>query len=263
MALGIAETAARVIAASGLLGDGFSFQTGAGGASLAAAAFLGRIMAERGVTGSFAAGGITAGLVAMFDAGLFRALMDVQAFDHAAVDSFRRSEAHQTMSASMYANPHNRGCVVNRIDATILGAAEIDRAFDVNVTTGTDGIVLGGSGGHADVAAGAKLTLITTALAAGRHAKVVDRVTTRTTPGETVDVLVTDGGIAVNPRRPDLTERLRSAGLPLTTIDDLAAKAAALTPAPQRDVSRDERVVAVVEYRDGTVIDVVRAVPEL
>ncbi len=262
VALGIAETAARVIAASGLLEDGFSFQTGAGGASLAAAAFLGQIMAERRVTGSFAAGGITAGLVAMFDAGLFRALMDVQAFDHAAVDSFRRSEAHQTMSASMYANPHNRGCVVNRIDATILGAAEIDRAFDVNVTTGTDGIILGGSRGHADTAAGAKLTLITTSLAAGRHAKVVDRVTTRTTPGETVDVLVTDGGIAVNPRRPELADRLRGAGLPLTTIDDLAAKAATLAPAPQRESRRDGRVVAVVEYRDGTVIDVVRAVPE-
>ena len=262
VALGIADTAARVIAASGLLEDGFSFQTGAGGASLAAAAYLGRIMSERGVQGSFAAGGITAGIVEMFDAGLFRALMDVQAFDHAAVDSFRRSEAHQTMSASMYANPHNRGCVVNRIDATILGAAEIDRAFDVNVTTGTDGVILGGSGGHADTAAGAKLTVITTSLAAGRHAKVVERVTTRTTPGETVDVVVTDGGIAVNPYRQELAERLRAAGLPLTTIDALANRAAELAPAPPRDRSHDGRIVAVVEYRDGTVIDVVRAVPE-
>lgn len=262
VALGIAETAARVIAASGLLTDGFSFQTGAGGASLAAAAFLGRIMAERGVQGSFAAGGITAGLVALFEAGLFRALMDVQAFDREAVDSFRRSAAHQAMSASMYANPHNRGCVVNRIDATILGAAEIDRAFDVNVTTGADGVILGGSGGHADTAAGAKLTLITTSLTAGRHAKVVERVTTRTTPGESVDVVVTEGGIAVNPRRPELADRLRAAGLPLTTIDDLALRAQALAPAPQGDRSRDGPIVAVVEYRDGTVIDVVRAVPE-
>jgi citrate lyase subunit alpha/citrate CoA-transferase len=261
VALGIADAAARVIAASGLLKDGFSFQTGAGGASLAAASYLGRIMAERGVQGSFAAGGITAGLVEMFDAGLFRALMDVQAFDHAAVDSFRRSAAHQTMSASMYANPHNRGCVVNRIDATILGAAEIDRAFDVNVTSGTDGVILGGSGGHADTAAGAKLTLITTSLTAGRHAKVVERVTTRTTPGETVDVVVTDGGIAVNPRRPELADRLRTAGLPLTTIDVLADRAAELAPVPPRDRSHDGRIVAVVEYRDGTVIDVVRAVP--
>lgn len=65
----------------------------------------------------------------MFDAGLFRALMDVQAFDHAAVDSFRRSEAHQTMSASMYANPHNRGCVVNRLDATILSNPSLLHSF--------------------------------------------------------------------------------------------------------------------------------------
>ena len=262
VALGIAETAARVVAASGLLTEGFSFQTGAGGASLAAATFLGRIMAERGVRGSFAAGGITAGIVALFDAGLFRALMDVQAFDHAAIDSFLRSEAHQSMSASMYANPHNRGCVVNRIDATILGAAEIDRAFDVNVTTGTDGVILGGSGGHADTAAGAKLTLITTALAAGQHAKVVDRVTTRTTPGETVDAVVTDAGIAVNPRREDLAERLRAAGLPLTTIDDLVTRAAERAPSARPVRRADGRIVAVVEYRDGSVIDVVRAVPD-
>ena len=260
VALSIADTAAKVIAASGLLEEGFSFQTGAGGASLAAAAFLGRIMRERGIQGSFAAGGITAGIVELFDAGLFRALMDVQAFDHAAIDSFRRSEAHQTMSASMYANPHNRGCVVNRLDATILGAAEIDRDFNVNVTTGTDGVILGGSGGHADTAAGSKLTLITTSLVAGAHAKVVERVTTCTTPGESIDVLVTDAGIAVNPLRGDLAERLTAAGLPVMSIEALAARAAELAPAPTRDRGGDGRIVAVVEYRDGTVIDVVRQV---
>ncbi|WP_336490467.1 citrate lyase subunit alpha [Methylobacterium nigriterrae] len=255
VALRIAQTAAQVVAASGLLLDGFSFQTGAGGSSLAAAAFLGRIMAERGVQGSFAAGGIAAGIVALFDAGLFRALMDVQAFDLAAVESFRRSAAHQAMSAY----PHNRGCVVNRLDATILGAAEIDRAFNVNVTTGTDGIILGGSGGHADSAAGASLTLITTSLAAGRHAKVVDHVRTVTTPGETIDVVVTDGGVAVNPRRPDLSDRLARAGIPMVSIDDLAARAARLAGPPVAPPDPDGRIVAVVEYRDGTVIDVVRA----
>ncbi|TXN41824.1 citrate lyase subunit alpha [Methylobacterium sp. WL30] len=260
VALGIAETAASVIAASGLLTDGFSFQTGAGGASLAAAAYLGTIMAERGVAGSFAAGGITAGIVRMFDAGLFRALMDVQAFDIDAVDSFRRSPAHQSMSASMYANPHNRGCVVNRIDASILGAAEIDRTFNVNVTTGTDGIILGGSGGHADTAAGASLTLITTQLVARSHAKVVDHVTTVTTPGETVDVVVTDGGVTVNPRRLELADRLRAAGIPLVGIDDLAAEARRRAGAPARPRAADGRIVAVVEYRDGTVIDMVPAV---
>ena len=71
------------------------------------------------------------------------------------------------MSASMYANPHNRGAVVNQLDAMILGAAEIDLDFNVNVTTGTSGMIIGGSGGHSDTAAGAKLALVTTRLTGG------------------------------------------------------------------------------------------------
>ena len=261
LALKIAESAARVIEASGLLTDGFSSQTGAGGASLAAAAALRDIMMRRGVRGSFAAGGITASLVEMFDKGLFRCLFDVQAFDLDAVASYRESEAHQGMSASLYANPHNRGCVAHQLDAVILGAAEIDLYFNINVTSGADGVILGGSGGHADTAAGAKLTLITTRLAAGAFPKIVEQVTTRTTPGETVDAVVSEAGVAVNPRRAELNDRFKSAGLNVVSIDALQALAEKEagerrpTPAGCRD-----RVVAVVEYRDGTVIDVVGAV---
>ena len=281
--LQIANTAAAVIAASGLLEDGFSFQTGAGGISLAVAAALKNVMHERKVRGSFASGGITGVIVDMFHEGLFRSLFDVQCFDLAAVDSYRRDEAHLGMTASMYANPHNRGAVVNQLDVMILGAAEIDVDFNVNVTTGTDGIIMGGSGGHADAAAGAKLAIVTTRLNAGGYAKVVDRVTTVTTPGETIDVLVTEAGVAVNPRREELRERLVAGGVPVVSIDDLrvrAARGASRQPArgasrhPERGASRqpargasrhpergvDGRPVAVVEYRDGTVIDVVSAV---
>jgi citrate lyase subunit alpha/citrate CoA-transferase len=258
--LRIAETAARVIEVSGLLVDGFSFQTGAGGVSLAAADYLKKIMINNRVQGSFAAGGITGCIVAMFDAGLFRALLDVRAFDLDAVASFRRSEAHQSMSASMYANPHNRGCVVNQLDTVILGAAEVDLDFNVNVTTGTDGMILGGSGGHADTAAGAKLTLITTQLTAGNHAKIVDRVTTVTTPGETVDAVVTELGVAVNPRRVDLADRLMTQKIPVVPIDELRSMAERQAGSAIARCADDDRIIAVVEYRDGTVIDVVRAV---
>jgi len=257
--LQIAQTAARVIEASGLLTEGFSFQTGAGGISLAVAAALKDVMHAKKVQGSFASGGITGYIVDMLDAGLFRALFDVQCFDLKAVDSYRRNEAHLPMSASMYANPHNRGAVVNQLDAMILGAAEIDLDFNVNVTTGADGVVMGGSGGHADTAAGAKLALVTTRLNAGGHAKIVDKVTTLTTPGETVDVLVTEQGVAVNPRREDLRERLRSAGLRVVSIEQLE-RIARENSAKPRALSTSERIAAVVEYRDGTVIDVVRAV---
>ena len=257
--LQVAKLAAQVVEASGLLVDGFSFQTGAGGISLAVASELKSAMKQNAVRGSFAAGGITAEIVEMLEAGLFRALFDVQCFDLIAVDSYRRNAAHQSMSASMYANPHNRGAVVNKLDVMILGATEIDRDFNVNVTTGTDGVIMGGAGGHSDTAAGAKLALVTTRLTAGGYPKIVERVTTVTTPGETIDVLVTDGGVAVNPRRAELKERLLVAGLPIVEIE--ALKALSEARAGKRDVSRTEgSIVAVVEYRDGTVIDVVRAI---
>lgn len=255
--LQIAQTAARVIEASGLLEEGFSFQTGAGGISLAVAASLKEIMQEKRIRGSFASGGITGYIVDMLEGGLFRALFDVQCFDLRAVDSYRRNETHQAMSASMYANPHNRGAVVNRLDAMILGAAEIDLDFNVNVTTGGDGAIIGGSGGHADCAAGAKLALVTTRLRADKHAKVVETVTTLTTPGETVDVLVTEEGVAVNPRRAELGDRFRSAGIQVVSIGRLHELAARNTCNPKSKMS-DERAVAIVEYRDGTVIDTVR-----
>ena len=192
----------------------------------------------------------------MLHAGLFRTLFDVQCFDLDAVESYRRDEAHLGMSASMYANPHNRGAVVNRLDAMILGATEIDLDFNVNVTTGADGIIMGGSGGHADAAAGAKLALVTSRLNAGGYAKVVDQVGTVTTPGETIDVLVTEAGIAVNPQRSELRDRLVDAGLNVREMDDLRLQATRGAVRPRRPAAED-RPVAVVEYRDGTVSDVV------
>ena len=257
--LKIAATAAEVIAASGLLVDGFSFQTGAGGVSLAVAGYLKEAMAARGVVGSFAAGGITGLIVDLLEAGLFRTLLDVQCFDLAAVTSFRRNPAHQAMSASMYANPCNRGAVVDRLDAMILGAAEVDLAFNVNVTTGSDGRIIGGSGGHSDTAAGAKLALVTTRLTGGGFPKIVERVSTLTTPGETIDAVVTEAGVAVNPRRGDLRERLLAAGLAVRSIEDLHAAALREAGDPVLQLSElGDRIVGVVEYRDGTVIDLVR-----
>ena len=254
--LAIAGLAADVIAASGLLRDGFSFQTGAGGISLATAYAVKNHMLAGKVQGGFAEGGITGFHVEMLEAGLFRSLLDVQCFDLRAVQSYQRNPAHQAMSASMYANPHNRGPVVNRLDAVILGAAEVDLDFNVNVTTKANGVIMGGSGGHADTAAGAKLAIITTRLTAGGFPKIVERVGTLTTPGETIDAVVTDRGVAINPRRGDLLERLAVRGLPLVDIDELHHRAQ--QAAQMRARRPDGRVVAVSEYRDGTVTDLLR-----
>jgi citrate lyase subunit alpha/citrate CoA-transferase len=161
------------------------------------------------------------------------------------------------MSASMYGNPHNRGAVVNNLDVMILGATEIDLDFNVNVTTGSTGIIMGGSGGHSDTAAGAKLSIVVTQLTKGRLPIVVDRVTTVTTPGETIDVVVTERGIAVNPKRTDLIESLSHTELPIMAIQELKAIAEDMTGVPEK-IGFEEKIVAVVEYRDGTVIDVVK-----
>jgi len=255
--LKIAETAAEVIQAAGLLKDGFSLQTGAGGASLAAAHFVRRTMERSGVTGSFILGGITGYMVEMLEQGLFRAIMDVQGFDLEAVRSLAANPNHIEVGAGFYANPFNAGCAVNRLDAVVLGATEIDTFFNVNVVTGSDGIIMGGSGGHSDTAAGAKITIIVARLVRGRLPIVVDRVLTATTPGQTIDVLVTDHGVAVNPARRDLANRLMSAGLQVTDIHELKRIAEEITGARLRPPAGD-KIVAAVEYRDGTIIDVVR-----
>ncbi|MEM7499232.1 MAG: citrate lyase subunit alpha [Pseudomonadota bacterium] len=255
----IAAQAAALIAVSGRLVDGFSFQTGAGAISLAAAGAVAEAMAARDVTGSFAAGGITGAHVGMLEARLFRALLDVQCFDLEAAASHARNPCHRAISAAAYAAPGPRGAVVDRLDAVILGAAEIDRDFNVNVTLGTDRRLIGGSGGHADTAAGAGLAIVTTRLVARGFAKFVDRVACITTPGATIDAVVSEAGIAINPARPELAERARAAGLPLVGIDDLIARAGAAATVVSEATRASDTTVALSLARTGEILDRIRA----
>ena len=224
---------------------------------MAAAHFVRRMMEQTGVTGSFMLGGITGHMVEMLERGLFRKIMDVQGFDLEAVRSIATNPNHVEVGSSFYANPFNAGCVVNRLDCVILGATEIDTDFNVNVVTGSNGLIMGGSGGHSDTATGAKLSIIVANLVRGPLPIVIDRVHTVTTPGETVDVLVTDQGVAVNPRRGDLLASLETAGLPVKNIHDLKLLAERIA-GPGAKAATHEKIVAIVEYRDGTIIDVVR-----
>ena len=251
----IAELTVRLIAASGLLRDGFRFQTGAGATSLAVARALAPVMAQSGVTGDFAAGGITGALVDMFRAGLFRRLWDVQAFDLAAVRSYAEDANHLAMSAEHYASPAFADSIARQLDVMILGAAEVDTSFNLNVTCASDGRIIGGSGGHADTAAGAKLPIVTTPLRAGGFPKLVDRLTCLTTPGDYIGAVVTEAGIAVHPSRPDLASDARRAGLPVKTIEDLRD----LAGDTHTPTARNEgRVIAVSEAPDGSVLDEIR-----
>ncbi|MBL3593862.1 MAG: citrate lyase subunit alpha [Synergistaceae bacterium] len=258
MRLLIAHHAAALIESSPYFKDGISFQTGAGGISLAVAAFVREVMKARGIKGSFGLGGITSFFVDMLKEGLFEHLMDVQSFDLVAVKSIAENPNHVEISADWYANPWNSGAVVNMLDTVVLGATEVDRNFNANVNTEADGALLHGIGGHQDTASGAKLTIITTPLLRGRIPCVVDDVYTVTTPGEVVDAIVTEFGVAINPLRQDLIDAAKDAGdVPLVTIDELAERAHKMS-GPMEPVATKDRIIGVVEWRDGTVIDVVR-----
>ena len=250
----MASHAAKVIEASGLLKDGFSFQTGAGGASLAVSKFLKDIMLREGIQGSFGLGGITGYLVDMLKAGCFRNLLDVQCFDLAAVESIKNDPRHQEISSLQYASTLGRGAAVDNLDVVILGATEIDTDFNVNVHTDSNGYIMGGSGGHSDTAAGAKLSMIIAPMFRARLPIVTDHVNCISTPGKDIDVLVTQGGIAVNPRREDLRERLCAAGLPVIDIHDLKAKTEKITGTPEKLVKGD-KVVANIIGRNGDLLD--------
>ncbi len=252
----MASYAAKVIENSGLLKDGFSFQTGAGGASLAAAKFLKEIMLRDNIKGSYGLGGITGYMVDMLEAGCFQSLMDVQCFDLKAVESIRSNPNHREINALHYASPAVRSAVVDSLDVVILGATEIDTDFNVNVHTDSNGYIMGGSGGHSDAAAGSKLCMIIAPMFRARLPIVTDHVHCVSTPGRDIDVLVTQGGIAVNPKNTELTQRLKAAGLPIIDIHELKEKAERITGRPKA-LPKGDRAVAEVIYRDGSHLDTI------
>ncbi len=257
----IARSAADAIEAAGMLRDGFSLQMGSGGASLAVTRFLEEKMERLGVKASFALGGITGSMVALHEKGLVKKILDVQSFDLTAAESLKNNRFHQQISAQYYASPEHEGTAVNQLDVVVLSALEVDCGFNVNVLTGSDGIIRGAIGGHQDTAAGAALTVVVCPLVRGRIPCVVDKVITCVTPGSTVDLVVTEYGVAVNPGRPELAERLAKAGIAVRDIHELRDIAESFTGHPD-PIEFTDQVVGVVTYRDGSVIDVIRAVHE-
>lgn len=259
MDLRIAKLASDVIEHSGLFKQGFSFQVGAGGASLAVAKFIRKKMKKTDIKGSFLLGGVTSYGVDMLNEGLFRTIFDVQSFDAAVSSSLRENSNHIEIPAALYANPFNCGCMTNKLDIVVLGALEIDTNFNVNVITGSDGNIRGASGGHSDTASGAKLTIVVCPSFRGRTPIVKKSIHTVVTPGETIDVLVTERGTCVNPQKPELEEKLKKAGLNIKKIEDLQAEVEKIVGI-EKKVEFTDKIVGLVEYRDGTIIDVIRQV---
>ena len=253
----IAKYTSDVIVHSGLFRNGMSFQTGGGSISLAANRYLKEKMLQSKITGSFLMGGISAASVEMLEAGCFETILDAQTFSRKAVDSRHHNPRHQEISGSHYANPFLPSCAVESLDIVVLGATEIDCNFNVNVHTDSNGFVMGGSGGHGDTAWGSKLCIIVGPFLRTRLPLVVDELVCTSTPGEYVDVLVTQFGIAVNPRNAELHERLVAAGLPVTDIRKLRKFAVEISGVGEKP-SFGDHVVASVKWRDGTTLDEIR-----
>ena len=253
----LAQTAAKVVINSGYFNDGFSMQTGTGGASLAVVKYLRQSMIDRGIKASFALGGITAHMVKLHEEGLIDRLIDVQSFDKVAAESLKNDMMHKEVSANEYASADEPGSAVHYLDVVILSALEADTDFNVNVLVGSDGIIRGAIGGHPDTAADSALSVIVCPLVRGRIPCIVDEVTTLITPGNTVDVIVTEYGVAVNPRRPELAERLRNAGINVVDIKSLRDKAQSIV-GEASELPFGDKVVGVVMNRDGSVMDVIR-----
>ncbi len=257
----LAQQAAKVIINSGYFKNGFSIQTGSGGASLAAVKFIRESMIDNNIVADFALGGITAHMVKLHEEGLIKRLIDVQSFDKVAAESLRKNPMHKEVSANEYASADEPGSAVHYLDIVILSALEVDVNFNVNVLVGSDGIIRGAIGGHPDTAADSALSIIVCPLLRGRIPCVVDEVTTLITPGSNVDIIVTEYGIAVNPRRPELKERLAKAGLKIVDIHDLRDKAMSVIGQPA-ELPFGDKVVGVVMNRDGSVMDVIKNIKD-
>jgi len=251
----IAELAARFCAAAGIMRPGFSFQAGAGGTTLAFTIYLRELMRSAGVTARFARGGSNTVMVDMLRAGEVEYILDGQTFDLDGVTSMASDPRHVNTSPFTSYNFHGKGNFASFVDIAVLGATEVDLGFNANVVTHSDGRLLHGIGGWQNCLA-ARCAMLLVPSFRDRIPVIVDEVTTLCGPGELVDVVVTERGIAVNPRRQDLLDAVSGSGLPIRPIADLKAELDRLCGVPSRPTLSDQPV-AVVKWVDGTVLDTV------
>ncbi|MBI9069283.1 MAG: citrate lyase subunit alpha [Salinivirgaceae bacterium] len=254
----IAELTAKFCEEAGLIKDGFSFQAGAGGTSLSIGNFFGDIMRRKGIKARFARGGSNKYLVDMLEEGLVEYILDGQTFDLEGVRSMRENPNHVDTSPFTSYNYHGKGNFAGMVDIAILGATEVDVNFNANVVTHSDGYLLHGIGGWQNCLF-SKNVILPIPLFRDRISVIREEVTTICGPGELIDIIVTERGIAINPKRTDLIEKMKGSKLPIKTIQELKAEADAICGPAQKPVLSDE-IVAAIKWVDGTVIDVVRKV---
>jgi citrate lyase subunit alpha/citrate CoA-transferase len=254
----IAELTASFLEKSGILKDGVTMQAGAGGTSLAIAVFLHEILRKRGWKSKFGFGGSTRYMVEMLEQGQMGYILDAQVFDLDSVVSVGKNPNHIPYSVFNAYNYHSKGNLTSMMDIMILGATEIDLKFNGNVVTHSDGYLLHGIGGWQNCLH-ARNVILPVPLFRDRIPVIVDEVTTLCGPGELIDVIITERGIAINPLRKDLIESVRNSNLPVVTIEELKAEADKICGIPMKPEFEDD-IVAAIKWVDGTVIDVVRKI---
>lgn len=255
----IARLAAEFVKAAGILREGWSFQAGAGGISLSFVVYVQQMMADSGTKASFARGGSTKYLVEMLESGQVGAILDGQTFDLEGVRSIRENPNHvMTTPLNSYCY-HTKGNFASILDCAVLGATEVDINFNANVVTHSDGRLLHGIGGWQD-ALFSKCTILAVPSIRNRIPIIRDELTTLCGPGELIDVIVTERGIAINPMRQDLIDSAKGSGLPLKSIQEIQRESEILAGGKPEQFEPDETTIGLVTWVDGTVIDTIRKV---
>jgi citrate lyase subunit alpha/citrate CoA-transferase len=251
----LAEMTAKFCEEAGIVRDGFSFQAGAGGTALSIGIYFAEMCREKGIKARFARGGSNKYLVQMLEEGLTEYILDGQTFDLEGVRSMRENPGHLNTSPFTSYNYHGKGNFASMVDVVILGATEVDVNFNANVVSHSDGYLLHGIGGWQNCIF-SKCTILPIPLFRDRIPIIRDEVTTLCGPGELIDVIVTERGIAINPLRKDLIKKLKNSSLPLKTIRQLKEEAEQICGVPEKPKFTDD-IVAVIKWVDGTVIDTV------
>ena len=252
--LKIAEMTAKFVQVAGIIKEGFSFQSGAGGISLAFAMYVKQIMKETAVKARFIRGGSTKHLVEMLEEGMTDYILDGQTFDLEGVRSMRENPRHVYTSPFTSYNWHGKGNFSSLVDVVVLGATEVDIDFNAKVVTHSDGLLLHGIGGWQNCLF-SKCTIIAIPSIRKNIPIIVDKVTTLVGPGELIDVVVTDRGIAINPKRKDLISLTKNCDLPIRNINEIKAEIDDVIEIPTKQPNRSNKIVSVVKWVDGTVID--------
>jgi len=256
----IAELTTKFLLESGILKDGCYMQAGAGGTSLAIGNYVHQILKEKGWKSKVGFGGSTKYMVQMLEEGTMEHILDAQAFDLGAVESISKNKNHHQYPVFNAYNYHTKGNLTTMMDIMILGATEVDVNFNANVVSHSDGYLLHGIGGWQNCLH-AKNVILPIPLFRDRIPVIRDEVTTLVGPGELIDIIVTERGIAINPLRKDLIKKMKNSKLPIKTIKQLKDEAERICGKPKA-IEFEEKVVAIIKWVDGTVIDSVRKIKQ-